>query len=156
MNPKLKLDRLCKPIKAERLTPILFENIPNIVIYCVCFGYFFSCTVTLVQRYLQYDTTVLIKYEQHDAMVKFPAFTICGCSSKRVVCGQEDDDEVIEDEMALYSQYSVMQLLNNVSFRQADLVVHCDYIFDSRRPDVKMDCSHLEPVVESLHNGRKW
>lgn len=78
MNFKLKMDRLFKPIRAERLAPILFENIPNIVIYCVCFGYFFICTSTLLQRFLNYDTTVYIKYEQQHSMIKFPAFTVCG------------------------------------------------------------------------------
>ncbi|KAI2804982.1 hypothetical protein BLOT_003971 [Blomia tropicalis] len=149
----VKFRRIFHRLSRKRLATILFENIPNIIIYCICFYYFFSFTIILIQRFLQYETTVLIRYESH-YRAKFPAFTICGCCAHNIVCSVSSD-QAIQHELATFERHSILDVLDNVSFPEHNLVLSCKFIYDSRRPEQWKPCTNSGNVIPSLHDGRK-
>ena len=149
----VKFRRIFHRLSRKRLATILFENIPNIIIYCICFYYFFSFTIILIQRFLQYETTVLIRYESQ-YRAKFPAFTICGCCAHNIVCSVSSD-QAIQHELATFERHSILDVLDNVSFPEHNLVLSCKFIYDSRRPEQWKPCTNSGNVIPSLHDGRK-
>ncbi len=53
-----------KPVPVLRKVALeLFENLPKIVLFISCFYFFFHFVYLLIQRFLDFETTVLIKYE---------------------------------------------------------------------------------------------
>ena len=153
---KLKIIKIknFKPLEAlQKLYILIFENFPSIVLLGICIGIFLHFVFLLVERFLQYNTTVSIKYES-PKQIRFPAFTICGCSSRQVACTKSSWWEIYQEQSMIF-QLPVLDILEKFSFKEADLISQCYYFMDSRRLEMKTPCADIEIVVESLHDGRK-
>jgi len=153
MPPKPNSSSNSRTLHVERLTPLLFQNLPSIVIYCLCFGYFLINLLLLLNLFLEFDTTVYIRFETN-ARIKFPALTVCGCSAENVISPLSQDD-TIEAELSYYADRSIADILEKVSFTERGLIRSCYYVYDSRKPQYRTPCGELEQMVQSMQGGRK-
>ncbi|OTF75970.1 hypothetical protein BLA29_002339 [Euroglyphus maynei] len=79
--------------------------LPRIIIYIICVNLFFKNSELLIQRYLNYETIVMVRY-QTPQKIQFPAFTICGCCIEQIV--QNDTAEnILNREMTIMQHYTL-------------------------------------------------
>lgn len=129
------------------------EFLPKLTIYLVCAFFFQQKVTVLLKQYFEHDTTSMIDYSTPDE-IEFPAFTICGCCLSRAT-RESNDSSYLKDEKYLINRHNALEVLNNYSVSQDQIVINCNFVFDSRLPDKRIRCDQVQKVLEIIHQGRK-
>lgn len=144
---QLKIEKL-RNLPWERYAREALANLPKVVIYVSCFILFYNNVHDLTGTFLQFNTTVLIRYDLPDE-ITFPAVTVCGCVYQSAFCRDtyRDEADIIREDGVLQQAEPVLSILRNRSLTESRLVSACHFVYDSRQPDLKTPCSVIQPPL---------
>lgn len=136
----------------EQSFRLLLRNLPKLVIYIICAYQFLNNVIPLIANYVHFQTIVMVQYKIPEE-IPFPAFSVCGCCIEQVI--RDKDFIVIADnEFQMLQTNPIEKVFGEKSYDWEQFVINCSFIYDTRKGNSE-SCTILNPVVESIHDGRK-